>query len=158
MQLNRRPIAFVDESGYVVPNPTFSSESIKHLKGRFIYDAEEFDNAVDEMNRKQEERRRLADKYYGAEAVRVPAAYEDVNNVITEMDGTRETVPSFTAAPNRTKKTTGKSHRVVAPNEAPLPESLHEQPRGMNLTEEELQDNKGIDVDGALTAMFGNKK
>jgi hypothetical protein len=44
------------------------------------------------------------------------------------------------------------------PNEAPLPESLNMEQRGMNLTEEERADMRGIDVHAAAKAMFGADK
>ena len=157
MQLNRKPIAFVDESGFIVPNPTFSSESIKHLKGRFLYTPEELRQATEDMNRRQSERRILADKHYGGEAVEVPAAYETIESVIEHMDGTRETVPSMTASPNRKKQTQGKSEKLRAPNMADLPDTLHVEPTGVNLSDEEREDLRGIDTNSVVDAMFGKK-
>lgn len=158
MQLNRKPIAFVDESGYIVPNPTFSSESIKHLKGCFLYTPEELKQAMDDMNRRQNERRVLADKYYGGEAVEVPASYETIEAVIENMDGVRETVPSMTASPNRKRQTQGKSEKLRAPNMAELPDSLHKEQFGVGLTKEERDNVHGIDAGSVVDAMFGKKQ
>lgn len=152
-----KPIAFVDASGFVVPTPTFNKESLNHIKGTFIYTKEQFDRAVEEMNRLQDERRMLADNHYGADAIRAPANYEVIGDVMEELDGVRETVPSLSASPTRTRKTTGKSLKVQQPNYAPLPETLTVAQQGVGLSEEERADLQGIDVAEATRAMFGAK-
>ena len=157
MKHTQRPIAYVDESGYVVPNPTFTESSMRYMKGRYIYTQTELKHAIEDMNRRQDERRRLADKHYGGDAVQTPAEFEVIEEVTEVMDGHRETVPSLTAAPTRPRKTEGKSRKLMMPNEAELPETLHEEPKNVNLTEEEREDLQGIDVNAAVAAMFGAK-
>ena len=73
------------------------------------------------------------------------------------MDGTRETVPSMTASPNRKKQTQGKSEKLRAPNMADLPDTLHVEPTGVNLSDEEREDLRGIDTNSVVDAMFGKK-
>lgn len=157
MQLQGKPLAFVDESGFVIPNPVFSTESLRHIRGRFIYTPSEFKQAVDDMNKKQDERRMLADSHYGADAVQIDPAFEEVTAVIDEMDGQRETVPSMTASPTRKRKTEGKSQKLTQPNYAALPDTLDMPQQGVDLTDEERADLRGIDTSAALTAMFGAK-
>ncbi len=48
MQLNRKPLAFVDESGYVI----YIHNRISKHKGRFIYTQADLKFAISEMNRK----------------------------------------------------------------------------------------------------------
>ncbi len=55
MQLNMKNY-FVDESGYVVPNPTFTTRINQAFIGAFYLQAD-LKFAISEMNRKQEERR-----------------------------------------------------------------------------------------------------
>lgn len=155
MNHSMKPLAFVDESGYVIPNPTYKEESIKHIKGRFIYTSAEFEEAIRDMNRKQDERRMLADSHYGAHARLAPVEYDTIGDVVDALAGQRETVPSMIASPTRKGKTGGVSQRVVAPNVSPLPESLNKEPQGMNLTPEEREDLHGIDTAEAVQAMFG---
>lgn len=157
MQHSRKPIAFVDEGGFVVPNPVFSPESNKHVKGRFIYTQAELDAAIADMNRRQDDRRMLADSHYGGDAVQIKPDFEEVTAVIADMDGQRETVPSMTAAPNRPRKTGGKSEKLTQPNLAPLPETLNKPQQGVGLTDEEREELQGVDTNAAIKAMFGAK-
>ena len=157
MHLQGKPLAFVDEGGFVVPNPVFSEETLRHIKGRFIYTPAELQQAIADMNRKQDERRMLADSHYGADAVQIDASFEEVTAVINDMDGHRETVPSMTASPNRKRKTEGKSQKLTQPNYAPLPETLDVPQQGVNLTDEEREDLQGIDAGATITALFGAK-
>lgn len=155
MRPTNKPIAFVDETGFIIPNPNYSQETLKHVKGRFIYTEEELDSAIKEMNRLQNSRRELADKHYGADAIHVPREFDDIEDVIQQMDGTRETVPSMKASQKRGKKTEGKSNKLKAPNVSDAPLSLHKEREGINLTEEELDDYRGIDSSDAVAALFG---
>lgn len=155
MKSTQKPIAFVDESGYIIPNPTFPAESLKYIKGRFIYTETELRRAVAEMKQRQNERRALADEHFGAEAVLMDTAYETIEDEVDRLSGTRETVPSMTASPKRPKKTDGKSNKLTQPNYAPLPENLNEPPRGVDLTDEEREELHGIDTAAAVQAMFG---
>lgn len=155
MKLHGKPIAFVDSTGYVVPNPNFTAESLRYIQGRFIYTQAELEIAMQDMNRRTEERRMVADAHYGADAANMPDDYEVVEDVITGMAGQRDTVPSFTAPPNNPRKTQGKSKKLTAPNVAPMPESLHREPQGVNLTDEERADLQGIDVKETTVAFFG---
>lgn len=155
MNHSMKPLAFVDESGYVIPNPTFKEESLKHIKGRFVYTPAEFEQAIRDMNRKQDERRMLADSHYGAHARLAPVGYDTIEDVVDELAGQRETVPSMIASPTRKRKTDGKSERLVTPNISPLPETLNKEQQGMNLTPEERDDLRGIDTAEAVQAMFG---
>lgn len=155
MRPTNKPLAFVDESGFIIPNPTFNNESMKHIKGRFIYTQTELKNAYEEMNRRQDERRALADNHFGAEAIQAPADYEVLGDVIEDLSGTRETVPSLTASPTRKRKTEGASQKLKQPNYAPLPKSLDKPQQGVNLTDEERADLQGIDTADAVKAMFG---
>lgn len=155
LNTTQKPLAFVDESGYVIPNPTFNPESMKHIKGRFIYTKTEFNRAMEDMNRRQDERRMLADQHYGGEAVLMDASYEVIEDEVDRLAGTRETVPSMSASPTRKKKTEGKSEKLTQPNYAPLPDTLDKPQQGMNLTEEEREDLQGIDTADALKAVFG---
>lgn len=145
-----RPLAFVDEGGYIIPNPTFTNESLKHIKGRFIYTKADLDEAIVAMNRKQDERRQLADSHFGAEAVRAPADFEVIGDVIDDMSGTRETIPSFTASPTRKRQSGGASKKLAQPNYSPLPESMHQ-----DSPVDSDEPIMGIDTSGAVQAMFG---
>lgn len=155
MNTSRKPLAFVDESGYVVPNPIFTDESKKHVKGRFVYSATELQNVIADMNRRQDERRRLADDHYGADAILAPVDYDTIEDAIGDLAGTRETIPSFNASPTRTRKTTGQSQKLTQPNYAQLPETLDKPQNGVNLTEEARADLVGIDTAEATRAIFG---
>lgn len=155
MRPTTKPIAFVDETGFIVPNPNYSQETLKHVRGRFIYTQAELDSAIKEMNRLQNSRRELADKHYGSDAIHVPRDFDDVEDVIQQMDGTRETVPSMKASSSRGRKTEGTSKKLKAPNMTEAPTSLHKEPEGINLTEEELEDYRGIDSSDAVAALFG---
>lgn len=157
MRLNAKPIAYVDESGFIVPNPNYSDETIRSIKGKFLFTKEELELAISEMNRLQDARRTLADKHYGAEAVDAPYVIDNVEEAVKSMARERETVPSFTASPSRGRKKDGESKRVTMPNEVELPDSLHKEPSGINLTEEELEVFNGIDKDAAVAALFGEQ-
>lgn len=153
-----KPIAFVDESGFIVPNPTFNKESSKHIKGTFIYTQQQLVEAVEAMNRRQDERRMLADNHFGSEAIRAPADYEVIGDVIEDLAGQRETIPSLDASPTRPRKTNGKSMKLSQPNVSQLPETLNVPQQGVNLTPEERADLQGIDVAQATREMFGKQK
>lgn len=155
LNTSQKPLAFVDDSGFVIPNPTFNSESLKHIKGRFIYTQTEFKRAIEEMNKRQDERRILADQHFGADAVLMDASYETIEDEVDRLSGTRETVPSLSASPTRKKKEGGKSEKLTQPNYAPLPDTLNVPQQGINLTEEEREDLQGIDTASAVKAMFG---
>lgn len=152
----QKPLAFVDKHGFVIPNPTFTDHSIRYMQeGRFIYTATEFKRAVEEMNVRQDERRKLADEHFGADAVLMDANYDNIDDEIDRLSGTRETVPSLSASPKRPRKTEGKSQKLTQPNLAPLPETLNEPQHGVGLTDEEREDLHGIDTAAAVQAMFG---
>lgn len=153
--MTKKPLAFVDDSGYVVPNPVFSEMSVKYARGRFLYTQTEVKEALEAMNARTLERRYLADKEYGNDMVRADPAEADPLAIAKELDGVRETVPSFNASPNRKRTQGGISKKLKQPNEIPLPDSFHEEPRGMNLTEEERADMTGIDTGNAVHALFG---
>lgn len=155
LNTTQKPLAFVDESGFVIPNPTFNTESLKHIKGRFIYTKTEFKRAIDDMNKRQDERRQLADQHFGGEAVLMDASYETIESEVDRLSGTRETVPSLSASPARKKKEGGKSEKLTQPNYAPLPDTMNAPQQGVNLTDEEREDLQGIDTASALKAMFG---
>ena len=156
MNVHSKPLAFVDESGFIIPNPTFNTESMKHIKGRFIYSQTELKQAIADMNRRQDERRALADNHYGGDAVVIDAGYETIEDAHEAMAGQRETIPSLTASPTRKRKTEGPSQKLKQPNYAPLPDSLDKPQQGVNLTEEERADLQGIDTAEAVKAMFGH--
>lgn len=155
LNTSQKPLAFVDESGFVIPNPTFNSESLKYIKGRFIYTQTEFKRAIAEMNQRQDERRQLADQHFGADAVLMDTTYDVIEDEVDRLSGTRETVPSLSATPTRKKKEGGKSEKLTQPNYAPLPDTLNVPQQGINLTEEEREDLQGIDTASAVKAMFG---
>lgn len=155
LNTTRKPLAFVDESGFIVPQPTFNDESLKHLKGRFIYTTTELNRAIKEMNERQQERRSVADDLYGSAAIQMNAGYETIGKEIEKLTGERNTVPSFSAPPTRRRQSGGKSEKLTQPNYAPLPEDLNKPQNGMNLTEEERSDLQGIDTAEAVKAMFG---
>ncbi len=60
MQLNRKPLAFVDESSICSPKSSFTAESIDTLKGVYLHTGFSFKFAISEIDRKQEEHRMLA--------------------------------------------------------------------------------------------------
>lgn len=146
----QRPLAFIDETGYIVPNPTFSEESKRHLKGRFIYTPSELDAAIEEMKRRTDDRRYLADREYGAEMVRAPHGMEQIADAVEALEHEKMTVPGFDKPPSAKRKTGGVSGALKAPNEAPLPASMN--------TPVERSDAKNIDAAAAMTAMFGGSK
>ncbi len=150
--MTRRPLAYVDPTGYVVPNPTFTDESIKHMPGRFIYTQADLTRAIEDMNRRTEERRQLADQEYGADVVSVPSelTYEEASE---RLAGTRETVPSFDQPSSAKKKRGGPSQKLTMPNVAPLPETLHVEP----VQYEEGEAPVGINAGAVAQAMFGSK-
>lgn len=153
----RRPIAFVDQSGFVIPAPNFNAESARHINGRFIYTTAELEMAIEEQERLQTERRALADDLYGAEAKNAQIGPHDViGDVIENMEGVRETVPSFTADPKRTRKTQGPSNKLHRPNRAHLPPTLEGLPKTVDVDAE--GNPVGIDTNAAVAAMFGSKE
>lgn len=155
MHTSRKPLAFVDESGFIIPQPTFNDESLKHLRGRFIYTVADLKTAIEEMNQRQEERRHVADNLYGSAAVTMDAGYDVIGDEIKALEGERQTVPSLSAAPTRKRKSGGPSEKLTQPNYAPLPEAMNKPQNGMDLSEEERADLHGIDTAEAVKAMFG---
>lgn len=157
----KKPIAYVSADGFVIPSPNFSSTTQRFMQGgRYIYTQKELQLAIAEQNRLQDERRELADKHYGSEAIQHPIFEGETAEDVIEYDMStrpRETIPSFTASPNRKGSAGGKSKRVTTPNEKPLPDSLNQPQNGMNLTDEELDSAVGITPAQAVQAVFGGQ-
>lgn len=155
-QLNRRPLAFVAPDGFVIPCPKFQPNTIKYFTGRFLYTTAELSAAIAEQERLTQERRVLADMYVGEDAQRFGMYEGDTaEDVIDRNTIQTETVPSFAAVPTRPRKPRRRVPGGAIPSIADTPATLHEGPRGMNMTQEQLDESQGIDANAAVAAMFG---
>lgn len=147
--MNVKPIAFVDEHGFIVPTPVFNEESKKHIRGRYIYTTKELDIAIRECNELQEERRKLADIHLGSGAVRADMSPGDTaQSTAHEVLGERETVPGFNAPPTKGSKRGGVNKAVQLPNVVETPETLDakQKPTGGSLN-----------INEAISNAFGGK-
>lgn len=151
-----KPIAFISENGTIIPAPNFTKFSSQYVKGRHIYTKEELKLAMAEQARQTAIRRKLADSHYGADAQRITVT-ESVSedDALTFGEGERETVPAMTADPRRKRKQGGASRKVVTPNIAPLPETLHTETKAIETDTEGNYETDGLDAAEVRQALFG---
>lgn len=161
MTFNRKPIAFVCEDGFLIPNPVFNESSLKYLRGRYIYTQAELDKALREQDELQNSRRELADNHLGSDA-RTVDLKRGSDYTITEIAdahiGERQTVPSFDAPPDRKSQKGGKSQKLTQPNQAVLtPEQQAALQTGSVYVPPQTDEEGGLSAQETLQAIFGNK-
>lgn len=128
-----KPVAFVDPTGFVVP--ITSKEAVKNFQGgRFLYSQAEVEVAMKQWEAITDERRRIADENREDEQVL------EINPNTGAYEVVEVAEPSEAVKPQQ----------VTAP-----PPSLHVPPTNVNLTEEQLKENRGINSAEAVSAVFG---